>query len=107
MSNNLEIKELEKQKNEILDTVKKQYEEIFQLNCQIKKIALKFPDDFQERKIQITNENGKILTFGKLSLKKVDLFKCEISAFQLKRNGLYYSNSEIVTIESYSNLTWI
>ncbi|WP_297598166.1 hypothetical protein [uncultured Cetobacterium sp.] len=107
MNNNGEIKELEKQKNEILDILKAQYEEIFQLNSQIKKISLEFPEDFRERKFQVTTENGKVLTFGKVSLKKVNLFECEISAFQLKRNGLYYTYSEIVQVENYSNFIWL
>lgn len=107
MNNNMEIKELENQKKEIIKNLEKEYEDIFQLNCSIMKIALKFPEDYRERKFQITTETGKVLTYGKLSFKKVDLYSCGISAFQLKRNGLYYSYSEIVTIDNKSKFTWI
>ncbi|MBC2857168.1 hypothetical protein H3N56_12055 [Cetobacterium sp. 2A] len=102
----LELNELKSKKNEIIENLKKYYDEIYELNCGIKKITYDFPENYRGRQFKIIN-NEKVTTYGKMSLKKVDLYDCEIFAYQVKRNGTYYTNPEIVILSENMKLEWI
>lgn len=101
------IQNIKIKKEEILGKLAAAYEEIFQLNCEQTKLEYDFPDNFRVRKFTVENENGKLLTFGKVNLKKIDLYQCEIWAYQLKRNGDYYNNPEPVPMDKFSKLQWL
>ncbi|MGL6098136.1 MAG: hypothetical protein ACRC0G_00790, partial [Fusobacteriaceae bacterium] len=76
-------------------------------NCDQTKLEYSFPENYKIRKFTIENENGKLLTFGKVNLKKSNLYECEVWAYQLKRNGTYYTNSEVVPTNLMSKLIWL
>lgn len=101
------IQGIKEKKNEILGKLTAYYEELFQLNCEQTKLESDFPENFKIRQFTVENENGKVMTFGKTNLKKGGLFDCEIWAYQLKRNGTYYTHSELVPIERLSTLKWL
>lgn len=100
------LSELEIEKNEIIEKLQKYYNEVYELNCNIKKITYNFPDNYRGRQFRIIN-NEKVSTYGKMSLKKTNLYDCDIFAYQVKRNGTYYTNPEIVTLTENMKLEWI
>lgn len=101
------IQDIKTQKEEILKKLTICYEELFQLNCQQTVLQYNFPENYKVRKFTLANENGKLLTFGKSNLKKGDLYNCELWAYQLKRNGTYYTNPELIPSESLSKIQWL
>lgn len=101
------IQDIEEKKEQILDKLTGYYEELFQLNCTQTKLKYDFPENYKLIKFTVENENGKLLTFGKTNLKKNNLYICEIWAYQLKRNGTYYTHPELIPIEFLSKLKWL
>ncbi|MGL4402217.1 MAG: hypothetical protein ACRCTS_00550 [Fusobacteriaceae bacterium] len=100
------IAEIKEKKELILEKLSGYYEELFQLNCEQIKLECNFPENYKIRKFTLENENGKFLTFGKTNLKKGDLYHCEIWAYQLKRNGTYYTHPELISVGVLSKLKW-
>lgn len=107
MSKEKNLQEIKLNKEKILEKLNSYYEELFQLDCEEIKLKYDFPENYRGRKFTIENENGKLLTFGKISLKKGELYRCEIWAYQLKRNGSYYTSSELISLESLSKIQWL
>ncbi|MGL5125326.1 MAG: hypothetical protein ACRC6U_04985 [Fusobacteriaceae bacterium] len=101
------IQDIKSKKEVILQKLAGYYEKIFKLNCEETQLEYSFPENYQVRKFTVENVNGKVLTFGKINLKKMNSYECEIWAYQLKRNGTYYTNSEPVTKELLSKINWL
>lgn len=106
MQNKNEIQELEKTKSEIFEKLETYYKEVYELNQKIIQLKYDFPTDFRNRQFKVTN-GEKTLTFGKGNLVRVGNFDCGVKAFQVKRNGTYYTNSEIVEISEETKVEWI
>lgn len=101
------LQDIKEKKELILGKLSVYYEELFQLNCEQVKLEYNFPLNYKARKFTVENENGKLLTFGKVNLKKDGLYECQIWAYQLKRNGTYYTHPEAIPLERASKLQWL
>lgn len=101
------LRDIKEKKEQILKKLEGYYEEIFQLNWEEIKLEYNFPENYRVSKFTIENENGKLLTFGKINIKKGTPYHCEIWGYQLKRNGDYYNNPELIPLEKLSKIKWL